>query len=419
MCHTGVELEHCCLLVSVPRPAPTQFDFQAKPFLILWPPDCPPELAAMPHAATAAEKLAKANKLQAAAMKLQVSAQMSEVTGIMRKSPELVPAILQHARQLIVGTVKPAAQLVDGDAEQPKKAAAASPTETQDVQSRMASRPISRQCCKIEQLPVMDFRDLLYFIEPIAFSPFNIRALARRGAREVAKSELCKVLEYVTGVGGSTPLEQTWETMLHLAGHLKALSDSKGRRGSTLNLPPDWVSCGVYAVEKSEKPGMVKVTHRHLKATKNIDLASLGFNIVSTNGAPTFKVEKNRSDSQACIMELGGLGTCLLCLHFVSVGLKRPASFETPDPKARRVNPELKALPPAGSPVGALVDGLTEVMDMGDSQASGSGDQSAPEANHDGQVAPNAVEKGAGDAEAALEAELAEEGFVPPAPPAA
>ena len=70
----------------------TQTDFQAKPFVILWPPDCPPELAVMLHAATTAEKLAKATKLQAAAMKLQVSAQVSEVTGIMRKSPELVPS---------------------------------------------------------------------------------------------------------------------------------------------------------------------------------------------------------------------------------------------------------------------------------------------------------------------------------------
>ena len=36
-------------------------------------------------------------------------------------------------------------------------------------------------------------------------------------------------------------------------------------------------------------------------------------------------------------MEPGGLGTCLLCLHFVSVGLRRPASFKTPDSKAWRV----------------------------------------------------------------------------------
>ena len=164
------------------------------------------------------------------------------------------------------------------------------------MKSKLASRSISRQYCKIEQLPVMDLRDLLYFIEPIAFSPFNIRALAKRGAREVAKGELCKVLEYVTGVGGSTTLEQTWETMLHLAGHLKALSDFKGRRGSTLNLPPDWESCGVYAVKNSEKPGMVQVSHKRLNTTKKIDLASLGFNIVSTNGVPAFKVEKNWSD---------------------------------------------------------------------------------------------------------------------------
>ena len=209
-----------------------------------------------------AELLGKAARLQSASI-------AGKVMSIIKKKPGLARSILDFAERLdnggggldmqgamqplLVAALPETASSVEaspaksdatsGPSEGPEPSPMPTPPSKRykgKALETLLARPIDRQSYRIELLPVCDIKNKLYNINGTTFTEWTLKSLLRQGQRDVARTSLCEILEFLTAVPGNSCLSNTyWPTVADLAKHLRTRAIQQGDRATSLTMPPD------------------------------------------------------------------------------------------------------------------------------------------------------------------------------------
>lgn len=97
-------------------------------------------------------------------------------------------------------------------------------------------------------------------LEGVALGPFALRALVKRGQRDLNQRSLAEILEFATNIDPRSDLQHhAFSAIEELCAYIKTVYDDLGRRCRDLELPPNWPQVGVYRLI----PGpLAKVAHR-------------------------------------------------------------------------------------------------------------------------------------------------------------
>ena len=95
------------------------------------------------------------------------------------------------------------------------------------------------------------FKYLLAQLEPVALSPFAIKALVPKGRREVSVRTCMELVEFCTDLDEATNLTGELRDAKVLVSEMQRLSLASGRLGQHLTLPPDWSTAGWYSITRS------------------------------------------------------------------------------------------------------------------------------------------------------------------------
>lgn len=220
---------------------------------------------------TAEQERQRSELLKQKAQELAIKADIDELKNLLGNYGQHAPRVLKFMKRLIATRGKaqsddefeeagrgqanssgtPAAKrkyggmlaLVDG-----------SPTDSGDVFSApdgggrsSLQRPIDDRYSCLQDLPVRDLKEILVSLEKISLSPFAIRALAKRGAKQASQSSMAEVIEFCCGVAINATLDKAFfESLASLIDILQKLNIRRGRRAQELALPPNWETDGVY-----------------------------------------------------------------------------------------------------------------------------------------------------------------------------
>ena len=291
--------------------------------------------AAMVRKQTPEQMMARARAMQEKVSKLSQNSQVAEVEEIMKAHKHLVPAIHRYCRQLVEAPPAAAQEL------QAPPSPAVTLTAEQHLQAALA-RPIDRQNYRMEMLPIKDMKTVLYMCNGDAFSPWALKALQNKGARDCSKLELCKVLEFISGIAGQSDLSnQFFKTIGDIGRHMKALSDSRGDRGASLKLPPDWCEQGVYQIIRRSSDELVVKNRFYPDAEAKITAQDFKF-----QDPDQCWIDVNWSENRACLRERGTVADFIACVAFAKAGVQlalADGSVTTPPRHAKRAREESEA----------------------------------------------------------------------------
>ena len=181
------------------------------------------------------------------------------------------------------------------------------------------AKPLHRQYGTILGLPQCDLRHLLTFIEPSCLHPFALRGVASTpNAKNASKADLCKVIEFCTGLPSDTSLNGTWRTMRELAEFMSQQNSGRGRPVLQLRFPLTadvWLSHGVYKIEAvSDEAFQVLNTIQHRHAT--VQFAELG---LDPDRFSEMFIEQNWSEQRAVLLQKGMPIRAVLMMIFPKV----------------------------------------------------------------------------------------------------
>jgi hypothetical protein len=139
--------------------------------------------------------------------------------------------------------------------------------EGQDPQegSDLLMRPVERHAHKVSKLPMPDLKSLLRDMQPQLFTAWSLRSLQKKGARDVSREDLLRLVEYVTGVSPEQALGAGYlRTVADVGEFLRAQRAQLGQdRMLTLSLPPDWQAHGIFVIQhKDHSSGSFVVRNR-------------------------------------------------------------------------------------------------------------------------------------------------------------
>lgn len=272
---------------------------------------------------TPEQKARRAAELLGKAAKLQQSSMAIRVVEVMNKDPDLASPIYEYAERLVSGgggVPSPGAAgahialtdlapngspaklaLQDAGPKQaptPPTAKAGGRNAPKASLDTLLQRPIDRQSYRIELLPVLDLKNLLYNLNGQTFTEWTLRSLLRLGQRHVSRTALCELVEFLTGVPGNSSLSNTyWPRVLDFATHLKSLARQYGDRCTKVRMPPNWTDYiqgdGIYLMDL-EGVGGLSLTHRFADKHIRFSREELGW---PETGA--VHIDLNFSDSRA------------------------------------------------------------------------------------------------------------------------
>lgn len=209
---------------------------------------------------------AKAARLQRQAVVLQQQATLEKVKAILASRPDLVQLTLNHLESLTSdtnlpiasspGTPRFAADLDGAESSCDHDGPSTPSSKASSAEIGAAVAPARRgqpddvpEChTSIETLSVKFLKLLLFNTEPVSFSPFAIKAMAKRGSRDASKANLCELIEFVTSIEPTVTIsgdERKWENLVQRMADLNA---ARGHLGRNLPLPPDWQQNGFYKI---------------------------------------------------------------------------------------------------------------------------------------------------------------------------
>lgn len=125
-----------------------------------------------------------------------------------------------------------------------------------------ASERLPRGASCFANFSISLLKRMLAAAKPVAFSEFILKALAKRGSRDIARVELNRLLEFVTNMEDTTLISISCRYEGPLLSWTKATSIALGRRGRDIQLPVDWSSNGVYEVRFLRDSRTCKVINR-------------------------------------------------------------------------------------------------------------------------------------------------------------
>ena len=289
--------------------------------------DHPPLLANMVKKQTAEQVLLKAREMQARASKMAAAGKVLEVNDIMKRYPHLVGDILKFPKELSNLPVD-----ADLGPKPPIAEARGCPTSESELSLALA-RPIDRQNYKLKMLPVKDMKMLLYQCNKVAFTPWNLKSLLKKGQREVSKSSLCQVIGYISGVSEDSDMSGGFfATIGDLATHLQKLSRLRGDRGASLVMPPDWPKVGVYTIIERTEEQLV------LRKIGNETLVVINPSPWQFSDSSKVYIDTNWSDARASLKALGDTTGLMCSVAFANAGapLAITDGFSTPSARLKR-----------------------------------------------------------------------------------
>ena len=284
--------------------------------------------------------LERADRLQTKAHELQTKASLNRVVAAIKARPDLVGTV---ERQLIsLGaldtTPTPRAyptkpmqvaekfdllQLQDGTAsESPghgqREAAPAAqgpapgvgqPAAAMDDQDDMNDKPFDKNITNFGGLSAKRLKALLAILEPVTFSCHNMKSMMKKGAREVNKRELTRLLEFATNATMGMDIPSDMRCMTKLAESLARMNASLGRRARDLIMPPSWEAPGAFSIQLQGE-SILNVTH-------NFRMITVPLHVPRGDG---FEIQGNWSELGAMIRQKGGYFQQLCSLLFDYVG---------------------------------------------------------------------------------------------------
>ena len=178
------------------------------------------------------------------------------VNNMLKQHPHLAQPLWQHARTLL-GLPQSGSVVALESAPPPADSALSSDA----ASSPRASKFVGRSK-KVSDLSVADLKRVLYFLDPIAMSPFALRALAKRGARDASKENLCRLLEYLTAIAGHFVLDPPFNELAEFEQYAASMHVKNGALAKVLILPPDYHAQGHWSVEALDEISIIILRRR-------------------------------------------------------------------------------------------------------------------------------------------------------------
>ena len=173
----------------------------------------------------------KAAQYQLKAAQLQTKAKFEELKAKLLQHPELAQMVLDYLQTIsskenlqsprCIVTPKKKNELQDelaGDGDDrssnPSAGASASGHNSESHDESKGSEETENKITNmipamyntIDNLSVKFLKAILFRLEPIAFSPFALKALVQRGQREISKVAITQIIEFTTGVQATVPI---------------------------------------------------------------------------------------------------------------------------------------------------------------------------------------------------------------------
>ena len=153
-------------------------------------------------------------------------------------------------------------------------------------------------------VPLTWLKRMMAWIEPITFSPSNLKGLMVKGQRDASKAQLLELFELATGwdpssgIGDQRTAEQLKNTLEHQ-------SMIMGRRGRDIMFPVSWDKAGVYLIES--QGDHIWVTNRFVE--KRVLAPSIFKDTVNMH------IEQNWSEHRAVLRDRTNACHKVYCIH--------------------------------------------------------------------------------------------------------
>ena len=96
---------------------------------------------------------------------------------------------------------------------------------------------LPKNACNFATMPVKHLKRILATMEPVTFSVHNMKALITRGARDVTRAELLKLLEFTTNIPPTGQVAFEHREFKVLDGEMQKLSSELVRRARGFTFP--------------------------------------------------------------------------------------------------------------------------------------------------------------------------------------
>lgn len=272
----------------------------------------------MPGRRRTAEELQEDAAISAAkSKKLKIQARLAQLNELLNRREDLLDKIVDHALDLeresvlVVDPQRVPAQPAPG----PPR-----PSQAEAIQTRQAlSRKIDRRHYRMDLLDLMDWKTICFELDKLRFTPHALTVvLVERGQRQKSKERLSELVEFLTKIDFRFEIGTNYfETMGDLVKwllELKSKVPGHALRSSTLPLPPEWQTHGVYSKDEQEET-YVKVSTRYLTPNETITIA-YGFKDLTWDADEELEITYNFSDNRAKICSASCKEGVLLCPLF-------------------------------------------------------------------------------------------------------
>ena len=211
---------------------------------------------------------------------------------MMKEHPQICLSMWSHARTLLGVT--------DGPSEALPQSSFATPLVPDTVVAEQANRAVGRSK-KVIDLSVSDLKGTLYQIDKIALSPFALRAMAKRGARDASKTNLTQLLEYLTGIAPHFVLDPPFNIVSEFQRYASQIANNMGQLSRTLELPPDWDTDGHWKFSVQNHRSLWLV----LKRTQEARTCTWPHPLRGKSDVLTLQINMNWSESGAQLKQIG------------------------------------------------------------------------------------------------------------------
>jgi hypothetical protein len=252
--------------------------------------------------------LQRAVKLQAQAAVLEQKGTLDLIRKHLAEHPELIPFALSSIekeiakREVTAGVPmtprpsSPGAPSRAGSLEQLSPLVDGSPSGPVDPLAVEPPLPVPQCYHKLENLSVKLMKVVLADFEPIVFSHYSIRALVKRGQRDVAKANLSELIEYCCDVDPSSSISADERDIAKLTSTLKVIYIHRGSIAAKLRLPPDWDKDGYFGLS-------VDGDEVVLIALKTEEKITLPPTVLKGVDIKKLYIDRNYSESRATLKE--------------------------------------------------------------------------------------------------------------------
>jgi hypothetical protein len=165
-------------------------------------------------------------------------------------------------------------------------------------------------------VPLSWLKRMMAWIEPITFSPSNLKGLMVKGQRDASKAQLLELFELSTGwdpssgIGDERGAEQLKET-------LERQSAIMGRRGRDIMFPVSWDKAGVYLIES--QGDHIWVVNRFVETRV---LAPSAFKDIAS-----MHIEQNWSEHRAVLRDRTNASSKIYCIHLFKDQIDQESSL--------------------------------------------------------------------------------------------